>query len=104
MVELRQTEEFSDWIRSFRDAKVKARILTRIDRLQLSLIGDAKHVGNGVSELRLDFGPGYRIYFARHGREIILLLCGGDKSSQNKDIKKAQNLLKIILGGYHEKN
>jgi putative addiction module killer protein len=103
MVEIRQTEEFFNWISSFRDTNVKGRILTRIDRIQLGLIGDAKHVGHGVSELRLDFGPGYRIYFARHGREIILLLHGGDKGSQNRDISKAHQLLKNIIGGKHEK-
>jgi len=104
MIEIRQTESFSTWLNSLRDSKVKGRIIVKIDRLQLGLIGDAKHVGGGVSELRLDFGPGFRIYFARHGSEIILLLHGGDKKTQNRDILKARLLLKSILGGKHEKS
>ena len=104
MIEIRQTEEFSDWLHSFRDAKIKGRILTRIDRLYFGLLGDAKSVGSGVSELRLDFGPGYRIYFGKKGSELYLLLSGGDKSSQSRDIKKAQILLQNIIGGKHEKN
>ena len=91
-------------LHSFRDAKIKGRILTRIDRLYFGLLGDAKSVGSGVSELRLDFGPGYRIYFGKKGSELYLLLSGGDKSSQSRDIKKAQILLQNIIGGKHEKN
>jgi putative addiction module killer protein len=104
MVEVRQSEAFSSWISSIRDSLTKARILVRIDRLQLGLIGDSKPVGGGVSELRINFGPGYRIYFSFRGRELILLLTGGDKSSQNRDIRKAQLLLKELDGGKYEKS
>jgi|SRR3989339_149611 len=96
MLEVRQTETFASWINSIRDSATKGRILVRIDRLQLGLIGDFKSVGGGVSELRINFGPGYRIYFAFRSRELILLLMGGDKSSQNRDIRRSQLLLKAL--------
>jgi putative addiction module killer protein len=92
MIEIRYTETFSDWLHHLRDCAGKAKILVRIDRLRLGLSGDAKSVGHGVSELRIDFGPGYRIYYTKRGKEVIFLLAGGDKSSQNKDIRKAQDL------------
>ncbi len=104
MIEVRQSEVFASWINSIRDSLTKARILVRIDRLQLGLIGDSKLVGGGVSELRINFGPGYRIYFAFRGRGLILLLIGGNKSSQNRDIRKAQILLKKLDGGKYAKN
>ncbi len=81
---------FGDWLASLRDWKAKQKIRTRIDRLSLGNLGDFKSVGEGVLELRIDFGPGYRIYVAQEGENIILLLCGGDKSSQNKDIIRAK--------------
>lgn len=96
MIEIRYTETFSDWLQHLRDHVGKAKILVRIDRLRLGLFGDAKPVGNGVSELRIDFGPGYRIYYTRRNKELIILLAGGDKSSQNKDIRKAQDLIKHL--------
>lgn len=81
---------FEHWMRSLRDKQTKARILTRIDRVRLGNLGDCETVGAGVFELRLHFGPGYRVYFGLHGGEIVLLLCGGDKSSQARDIELAK--------------
>jgi putative addiction module killer protein len=81
---------FNDWLEALRDKKARAIIRARINRVRLGLLGDCKGVGEGVSELRIDFGAGYRVYFALRGDRIIILLCGGDKSSQNKDIKQAK--------------
>jgi putative addiction module killer protein len=92
MIEIRQTEVFANWFRVLRDRQAMARIQVRIDRLQLGLPGDVKPVGEGVSELRIDYGPGYRIYFTKRGRELIILLAGGDKRTQDRDIKKAIQL------------
>jgi putative addiction module killer protein len=92
MIEIRYTDTFSGWLSSLRDSKGKAKILVRIDRLRLGLLGDTKPVGHGVSELRIDFGPGYRLYYLKQGKELIILLVGGDKSSQKRDIKKAHDL------------
>jgi putative addiction module killer protein len=81
---------FGEWLLSLNDRNVLARILTRLDRLQLGHFGDAKKISAGVWELRFFFGPGYRIYFGLDGRSIVILLCGGDKSSQAGDIRRAQ--------------
>ena len=80
---------FIDWLESLKDKKSRYRIKERLDRVALGNIGDHKYLNNGVYELRIDFGPGYRIYYGKEGKKLILLLCGGDKSSQKKDIKKA---------------
>ncbi len=96
MIEIRYTDSFSEWLQHLRDHKGKAKILVRIDRLRLGLFGDYKSVGNGVSEIRIDFGPGYRLYYAKRGKNVIILLAGGDKSSQNRDIKKAHDLVKWL--------
>ena len=96
MVEVRQTEVFSKWLRELRDRQARVRIQTRIDRLQLGLAGDAKPVGEGVSELRIDYGPGYRVYFVWRGRELVILLAGGDKRTQNHDIKTAMALARNL--------
>ena len=82
---------FEDWFSKLRDSRAKARILTRIDRLRFGNFGDCKSVGEGVFELRIHFGPGYRVYFGLVGSEVVLLLGGGDKSSQQKDIVTCQN-------------
>lgn len=82
---------FSDWLSSL-DRPIKARVLTRIDRVRRGNFGDTKSVGEGVFELRLNFGPGYRVYFGRQGETLIILLCGGQKDSQMKDIKRAIEL------------
>lgn len=84
------TVPFSEWFDSLDDTKTQQRIDARLARLRVGNLGDAKTVGDGVFELRLDFGPGYRIYFGQEGRTIVILLCGGDKSSQKRDIKKAK--------------
>jgi putative addiction module killer protein len=88
-----QTPEFAAWMASLRDLRAHAKILIRIDRLTLGHFGDAKSVGGGVSELRVDHGPGYRLYFARRGKHIILLAYGGDKSRQNTDIARAREIV-----------
>ena len=93
MIEIRYTENFVSWLQNLRDSKGKAKILVRIDRLHLGLFGDSKAIGNKVSELRIDFGPGYRIYYTKKGKEIVILLGGGDKSSQSKDIAKSWDLV-----------
>ena len=92
MTEVRQTSVFADWLASLRDAKTVALIARRIVRVQSGLLGDVRPVGNGVSELRIDHGPGFRLYFAQKGRALIVLLCGGDKSTQRADIKRAKEL------------
>ena len=92
MLTLLQTSTYSDWFNGLHDRMVQIRITARLKRVEMGHLGDAKSVGGDVSELRLAFGPGYRLYFTRRGSEVILLLCGGDKSSQARDIKRAQSL------------
>lgn len=92
MTEVRQTTVFADWLASLRDGKTAAVIARRIVRVQSGLLGDVRPVGNGVSELRIDHGPGFRLYFAQKGKALIVLLCGGDKSTQRADIKRAKEL------------
>ncbi|MGD0293145.1 MAG: type II toxin-antitoxin system RelE/ParE family toxin [Terracidiphilus sp.] len=94
MIEVRQTVVFSDWLRKLRDEKARSRILIRIRRLSLGNFGDAKPVGNGVSELRIDYGPGYRVYLQQRGSMLVLLLAGGSKKTQSADIAKAKKLAK----------
>lgn len=96
MVTIRETKIYSRWFAALRDRKARARIQTRIDRLQLGILGDVKPVGEGVSELRIDYGPGYRVYFVQRGQELVILLAGGDKSTQDKDIKTALDLARNI--------
>jgi putative addiction module killer protein len=96
MIEIRQTELFAAWLRNLRDRQARARIQVRIDRLQLGMTGDVKPVGEGVSELRIDYGPGYRVYFVRRGPELVILLAGGDKRTQERDIKKAIQLARDL--------
>ena len=96
MVEVRQTEVFNDWFRGLKDRKAKARIQARIDRLELGGFGDIAPVGEGVSELRIHYGPGYRLYFVQCGQVVVVLLAGGDKSTQDSDINKAKELAKHL--------
>ena len=96
MPKVLQTDEFARWLKSQRDAAAKARILVRIERLADGNPGDIAPVGEGVSELRIHHGPGYRVYFVRRGEEIVVLLCGGDKSSQTSDIARARKLAKEL--------
>src|SRR5258708_39392750 len=93
MRELRQTDVFRRWRLRLLDDRGRALIASRLDRLAFGHVGDARSVGGGVSELRIHHGPGYRVYFARRGDTVILLLCGGDKGSQRKDIGMAKQLL-----------
>ena len=92
MVDVRETEEFSDWLSALRDARAKAKILVGIARLAAGNPGDVQSIGKGVSELRINYGPGYRVYYIHRGMRYVLLLAGGDKSTQKNDIAKAQRL------------
>jgi putative addiction module killer protein len=92
MIEVRQTDEYAEWFKSLRDRRARARINTRIRRLSLGNPGDVKPVGEGVSELRIDYGPGYRVYFVQRGGSLVILLAGGDKQTQNRDIRTALEL------------
>ena len=92
MIEIRKTDTFSKWIDGLQDIRARARILVRIERLAVGNTGDVKPVGEGVSEMRIDYGPGYRVYFKKMGQKVVILLAGGDKKSQSKDIKTALRL------------
>lgn len=96
MLPIRETSEFADWLAGLRDLQARARIARRIYRLADRNPGDVKPVGEGVSELRIDLGPGYRVYFIRNGDVVIILLCGGDKASQSRDIAKAKKLARAL--------
>ncbi len=96
MIEVRRTEQFSGWLRKLRDPQAKARIIVRIQRMQDGNLGDVKSVREGVSELRINYGPGYRVYLVRRGETVIILLCGGDKSTQQQDIRTALMLAKEV--------
>ena len=98
MIKLLRSEEFDRWLRKLRDERAVARVQARLLRLFLGNAGDAKPVGEGVSEMRIDYGPGYRIYFKRRGEELILLLIGGDKQTQDADI----NLAKAIAASWKD--
>ena len=93
---VRETETFRAWIKNLRDERAQARVNIRIRRLSLGNVGDSKSVGEGVSELRIDYGPGYRVYFTRRGAELVILLAGGDKSTQERDIQTAKALAKDL--------
>jgi putative addiction module killer protein len=92
MIEFKQTETFRRWRMRLKDERIRALIASRLDRLAFGNAGDVKPVGQGISELRIDYGPGYRVYFMKRGTTIIILLCGGDKSTQAKDIQTAKRL------------
>ena len=92
MIEIRKTEHFANWLDNLRDIQAKARVLVRIERLASGNAGDVKPIGEGVSEMRVNYGPGYRVYFVQRGSELIILLAGGDKNSQSRDIKTAIRL------------
>jgi putative addiction module killer protein len=92
MFTIRRTRDYADWIKTLKDFRAQARIADRIDRLAAGNPGDVKPVGEGVSELRINYGPGYRVYFVRDGSVVYVLLCGGDKSTQDKDIRLAKKL------------
>lgn len=92
MAEVRQTEEFSGWLHRLRDADAVARIVGGIRRMEMGNPGDTRSVGQGILEMRIDYGPGYRIYYVHRGARVVILLCGGDKRTQQQDIKRAQKL------------
>jgi putative addiction module killer protein len=99
MIEVRQTAEFSNWLRRLKDDNAAARIVARIRRMELGNKGDAKSVGSGVMEMRVDHGPGYRVYYMQHGASLVILLCAGEKRTQTRDIKRAH----IMARGIAEK-
>lgn len=96
MFEIRKTQIFAQWLDELIDIRARARVLSRIRRLAEGNAGDVKPVGEGVSEMRIDYGPGYRVYFTKQGREIIVLLVGGDKRTQSADIKTALRLARNL--------
>jgi putative addiction module killer protein len=96
VAELRQTSVFAKWLGGLRDRRARARIQVRLDRLALGLAGDVKPVGSGVSELRIDHGPGYRVYFKRKGDDVVILLAGGNKRTQDRDIQRALALARDL--------
>ena len=95
MIEVRQTDHFRKWLKVLADARAAKKIAQRIARVQSGLLGDAKFF-DGIGELRIDYGPVYRLYFVQRGKVLIILLCGGDKSSQDRDINKAKQLAKEL--------
>jgi putative addiction module killer protein len=98
MYQMQSTDVFDDWLRNLRDKKARARILARLESASLGNLGDVKNIGVGIREMRVHFGPGYRIYFAQRGEVLLVLLCGGDKSTQARDIDRAQRILKNLEG------
>lgn len=96
MIEIRQTDEYESWFESLRDREARFRIIARIRRLSLGNLGDVKPVGEGVSELRITYGPGYRVYIKQRGKTLIVLLAGGDKSSEKRDIERAKQLARDL--------
>ena len=96
MIEIRKTEIFAKWLDGLHDIRARARILVRIERLAAGNPGDVKPVGEGVSELRINYGPGYRVYYKKQGQKVVILLAGGDKSTQAKDIKTALRLARNL--------
>jgi putative addiction module killer protein len=98
MIIVRETENFKNWIRSVKDRIAQSIIIARIRRISVRNFGDSKPVGDGIFELRIDYGPGFRVYFAQREQEIVILLCGGDKSTQSRDIETAKWIAKNIEG------
>jgi putative addiction module killer protein len=95
-MEVRQTELFARWFDRLRDSRARMRITARIRRLSIGNFGDVRPIGGGISEMRIDYGPGYRIYFVRRGESLIFLLAGGDKSTQDRDIARAHELARSL--------
>ncbi len=92
MIEVRYSAEFGKWLKKLRDANAYARIVQRIRRLERGNPGDVKSIGGGLHELRIDYGPGYRVYFIDEGLAVVILLCGGEKNTQGRDIRRARDL------------
>jgi len=99
MLEVRQTQQFRTWLRRLKDSNAVARIVARIRRMEQGNFGDTRSVGAGVMELRVDYGPGYRIYYVNRGAKIVILLCGGDKRMQQQDIRRAHDLVRDLEEG-----
>jgi putative addiction module killer protein len=96
MIEVRRTKCYTEWVAGLKDRNAVARVDARIRRLSLGNTGDFKFVGDGICELRIDYGPGYRVYYVQRGKLIVILLCGGDKQSQDRDIKAAKAMAKEL--------
>ena len=96
MMEVRSTEAYASWLDGLRDVRARARVLVRVERLAMGNPGDVRPVGEGVSEMRIDYGPGYRVYFKRQDRTVIVLLAGGDKRTQSDDIDAALRLARNL--------
>ena len=96
MLLIRKTQTFAQWLDGLRDVRARARVQIRVERLAAGNAGDVEPVGEGVSELRIDYGPGYRVYFKKHEREVVILLAGGDKRTQSADIKTALRLARNL--------
>lgn len=96
MLEVRTTPDFERWFRKLKDRKARAYVRVRLDRLALGLLGDAKALGDGLRELRIDYGPGYRLYFCQRGQTVVVLLLGGDKRRQQADIEKAKAIARQL--------
>ena len=96
MLEVRRTETYASWLDGLRDVRARARVLVRVERLLAGNPGDVRPVGEGVSEMRIDYGPGYRVYFKRQDRTLVVLLAGGDKRTQNDDIDTARRLARNL--------
>ena len=96
MIEVRKTEVYTNWLDSLRDVRARARVLVRVERLAAGNPGDVRPVGEGVSELRIEYGPGYRVYFTKQGGMIVVLLAGGDKRTQSQDVKTALRLARNL--------
>jgi len=96
-MQLRPTKEFSEWLRDLKDRQGRARIVSRLDRLEDGNPGNSRSVGEGVVELKIDVGPGYRVYYIQRGEVLIILLCGGDKSTQARDIQRAKLIAKNVV-------
>ncbi|WP_316228128.1 MULTISPECIES: type II toxin-antitoxin system RelE/ParE family toxin [unclassified Bradyrhizobium] len=96
MIDVRETPDFTKWLAALKDQRARLQIVRRISRVAAGNFGDTKSVGGAVSELRIDHGPGYRVYFTRRGEVVVILLCGGDKRTQSKDIRKAKEIVETL--------
>ena len=96
MIEVHQSDEFSSWLRHLKDDNAVARIVARIRRMEQGNLGDTKSVGSGVMEMRVDYGPGYRVYYVQRGTTLVILLCAGDKRTQSRDIRRAHAMAREI--------
>jgi putative addiction module killer protein len=98
MIEVRETAVFSAWLSELKDRRAQVKVLARVRRLAFGNFGDLRSVGEGVSEMRIHYGPGYRVYFAQRGMTVVILLCGGDKSTQERDIRTAKAMARDLEG------